>query len=310
EAAMKILVVDDSSVVRLLLREILESDGHEVVEAADGIEALVVLASMRPDLITMDVHMPGMDGYETARRILSKYPIPIIVVTASADPRAAVTAMRALEAGALAVVDKPESPTAPGFDSCVEHLLETIRRMSGLQVAAKPYEIVATSPRPDEELPVPSSVDIDAVAGRSIRLVAIGASAGGPVALRIVLQALRIPQPWAFVVAQHIAPGFIESLSEWLQSVSKIKPVVATDGIEPLANHLYLAPDGFHLEFHPDGRLRLTPVGSGELVCPSINRMFNSVAACYRNRTIGIQLSGMGRDGADGFAALASAGAL
>lgn len=303
---MRVLMVDDSAVARLLLREIIESDGHEVHEAVDGVEALIMMPRVKPDIITMDVHMPGMDGYETARRILSKYPVPIIVVTASADSRAALTAMRALEAGALAVVEKPLSPDQAGFDACVDDLLHTLRVSAGVKVAQlkvsadKAVASVATAPDADPR----------ALAGRRPSVIAIGASAGGPVALRVLLQGLTNPQPWSFVIAQHIAAGFVESLAEWLNAVVSLEVRLARN-LEPMRpGVVYLPPDGKQIEFAADGAIRLASPPASGTISPSIDAMFWAVARGFGAGAVGIQLSGMGRDGAAGLATMAARGAL
>ncbi|MEO4049011.1 chemotaxis protein CheB [Pseudomonas sp. CAU 1711] len=298
---MRVLIVDDSSVSRMLVRAVLEGEGYEVREAQDGDEALRLLAAYTPDIITMDVHMPGMDGYETTARILELYALPVVIVTASVDHFASSTAMRALEAGALAVLEKPTSPTSLDFADCVDELLRTLRSMSQVKIVRRkrrtPEDVGEASPL------VTFGAECDP------QLVAIAASAGGPLALKAFLQRLE-PQPWPLVLVQHIAPGFLPSFRDWLATLTGMQVQVAEQGRRLVANNLYLAPDAHHLGFSADRRVVLDSSPPEEHVRPAANHLFRSVAKCFGKRAIGIQMSGMGRDGAQGLAELHRCGAL
>lgn len=309
---MHILVVDDSPVLRMLLCGILEEDGHTVTTAVDGERALKLLETIHPDIVTMDVHMPGMNGFETTARILERYALPIVVVTSSANAKAASTAMRALEAGALAVVEKPGGPDTPNFERRTDELLRTLRNMSQVKVVRrhrkgdKPYASV-----PEFAVTRPGAVIAAAEhVGRTIDLVAIGASAGGPGALKTFLHSINQPQPWAFAIVQHIAAGFVPSFVQWLQSLTSLKVKIAEQDETLQPGHIYVAPDGFHLSVTPYHRVFLFEAAQGDLICPSADALFNSVAQSFGAHAVGIQLSGMGKDGASGLAQMATAGAL
>lgn len=298
---MRVLIVDDSSVSRMLVRAVLEGEGYEVREAQDGDEALRLLMVYTPDIVTMDVHMPGMDGYETTARILELYALPVVIVTASVDHFASSTAMRALEAGALAVLEKPTAPTALDFAERVEELLRTLRSMSQVKIVRRKRR---TSDEVDELSPL-VTLGVECAP----QLVAIAASAGGPLALKAFLQNLQ-PQPWPLALVQHIAPGFLPSFRDWLATLTRMPIEVAERGQRMQPNTLYLAPDGHHLGFSADRRVALDDGPPEEHVRPAANHLFRSAVQRFGRQAIGIQMSGMGRDGAQGLAELCRCGAL
>ena len=296
---MRVLIVDDSPVLRMLLRSVFEDEGFEVREADSGEQALRLLEGYRPDIVTMDVHMPGMDGYETTARILELYALPVVVVTASANAYAAATAMRALEAGALAVLDKPLGPGAANFEQRIEELLSTLRSMAQVKIVRRPRAVKAETAAPPR---APLSPEIP-------KLVAIAASAGGPVALKALLSRLAPNQPWPLLLAQHITVGFLGSFRDWLASVCSLSVSIVEHGQRLQPGVLYLPPDGSHLGVSAELRAQLQ-ASNGELYCPSADHLFRNVEQLLGNQAIGIQLSGMGRDGAEGLAELHRCGAM
>ncbi|MGB4073932.1 chemotaxis protein CheB [Pseudomonas sp.] len=300
---MRVLIVDDSVVTRMLLRAVLEAEGYQVKEASNGEQALQILLVYTPDIVTMDVHMPGLDGYETTARILERYALPVVVVTASADPYASATAMRALEAGALAVLEKPSGLGAPDFSERIDELLRTLRSMSQVK-------IVRRLRKAGEPMRQQSALQLSGLASSRPQLVAIAASAGGPVAIKSILQALSAQQPWALVLVQHIAPGFLQSFCEWLATFAPGPVAVAVDGQTLVPGTLYLAPEGLHLGFSANRSVLFDDGPLEEYVRPSADYLFRSVARQFGKQAIGIQLSGMGKDGAKGMLELSRTGAL
>lgn len=294
---MRVLVIDDSSVVRQLLRTILESEGYDVVEAGDGLRALELVTQVQPDMVTIDVHMPGIDGFETTQRLLQAYSVPVVIVTASANTKEAETAIRALAAGALAVVEKPRGPLHPQFYEHTEQLIQTLQRVQMLKVQPPP-------PRPCQMSADPQRWD------KPIRLVAIGASAGGPAALKLLLSGLDPACPWPILIVQHISAGFLDSFRDWLGLQSPL-PVHITQADEVLQpSHLYLSPEAHHLAVSRDLRVVLTRCEPRETVCPSISQLFDCLAGELQGEVLAILLSGMGRDGAAALARLKAQGAL
>nr|WP_298147201.1 chemotaxis protein CheB [uncultured Pseudomonas sp.] len=299
---MRVLIVDDSPSVRVLLRSVMEGAGLQVREAANGEQALHVLMSFTPDIVTMDVHMPGMDGYETTARILERHALPVVVLTLSCNAKDASTAMRALEAGALAVLEKPAGPHCANFETRVNDLLRTLLNLAQVKIVRRPYTPPLGTARallPKQNLQPEQPL-----------LVAIAASAGGPAALKVLLDKLLPKQPWPLLLAQHISAGFIDSFRDWLASLSSMPVHLAQEGQELLPGGLYLAPEGHHLGVDANLRARLERGNHNIPFCPSANHLFNSVAQSLGSRAIAIQLSGMGRDGAEGLAELHRLGAM
>ncbi|WP_028239825.1 chemotaxis protein CheB [Stutzerimonas azotifigens] len=300
---MRVLVVDDSPVVCMLLRAMLESSGAEVRVAVSGAQALEILGRYAPDIVTMDVHMPGMDGYTATSLILKQYALPVVVLTASTNLSESATAMRALEVGAVAVLEKPAGPDAPDFDQRTDELLRTLRVMSQVKVVRRPRSSA------QRIVPAPAG-RIGAAIATTPRLVAIAASAGGPAALKTFLQRLRPNQPWPLILVQHIAPGFLASFAQWLESVTSMSVRIASDGEVLHPGVLYLAPEGWQAGVAGSCRMRLEKCGLEQTFCPSADDLFFSVAKALGKQAIGIQLSGMGRDGAAGLSELRRAGAM
>jgi len=298
---MRVLVVDDSPVACMLLCAILESAGIDTRIAKCGEQALEILDSYTPDIVTMDVNMPGMDGYTTTARILQKHALPVVVLTATAN--AADAAIRALEAGALAVLQKPAGPEAADFDRHVDELLRTLRVMSQVKVVRRSsFKTVRMSSTASKRLP-PISTDIPTMVG-------IAASAGGPAALKTLLQRLNPEQPWPIILVQHISAGFIGSFRDWLERIAPIPVKIAKADQLFEKGVLYLAPDERLLGVTSSGHVRLESCRPEQLICPSADHLFHSMAKELGRLAIGIQLSGMGRDGAAGLLDLKNHGAL
>jgi len=291
ERAVQVLVADDSPLFREMLCGVIGAEaGYQVVGvAANGDEAARLARSLRPDVVTMDLHMPDADGFSGIARIMAETPTPILVLTSV--PAAAVT-FRALSLGALDILEKPE----PGADlGEYGHLLRSrLRLLAGVKVIRHLRGLRATPP---------------AAAGPGVRsdLIAIGASLGGPKALATLLRALPAAFPAPVVVVQHIADGFTEGLAAWLDQESELTVRVASDGEHLEPGLVLVAPTGRHL-LVGRGRVRLTDGPAVGGFRPSVTPLFRSVAEAFGPRACGVLLTGMGRDGADGLHALRHAG--
>ena len=299
---IRVLVADDSATVKEYLVYLLgEHPALEVVGTArDGVEAVEQAERLRPDVIVMDVHMPRMNGDDATRQIMERVPTRIVMVTASSSRDETSVAFRALGAGALTVVDKPGGPDYPGQAESARRLVEMVTLMAEVKVVRRwPRRERAAPPSP-----APARPD------RTIRVIAIGASTGGPQAVAAILAALPRDLGVPILVVQHIAPGFTAGLAEWLGQGVPLAVKVAGPGEQVRPGTVYLAPEGRHLGITRDGRIRLTQEAAEEGFCPSASHLFQSVAEAYGRSAVGILLTGMGRDGAKGLLTLRQAGGV
>ena len=296
---VRVLVVDDSPTARGLLVEILRSDAdlEVVAEAVNGREAIEMTKLHQPDVVTMDLQMPVMDGFEATRAIMAERPTPIVVVTASTSTRDVETSMRALRLGALNVLAKPVGLNAPDFDETCRHLVQTVKLMAAVKVVRRREQVVENGnvkPRPRLRR----------------RVVVIAASTGGPAALSRILGALRPDFPLPVLVAQHLSPGFVDGFASWLDSMSPLRVRVARDGdpIEP--GTVLVAPDDGHMLVGERGLVTISRRAPVDGFRPSATLLFSSAAGAFGERTVAVILTGMGRDGVGGLNAVRAAGGL
>ena len=293
---IKVLVADDSQVTRELLMQLLSSDpGIEVIGAVnDGRGALDYLDSgePRPDVVLMDIHMPGLDGFEATRLIMETRPLPIVICTATSDPRELAIAFRTMEAGALACVEKPVAPGSADFEPRARHLLQTIRLMSEVKVVRRwaRTRLAAAA--------VAGAVPKARATNAGVRVIGIGASTGGPPVLQTILSALPKDFPVPFIIVQHMARGFVAGMVEWLNQTTGLRVHVAAHGVSPLSGHVYIAPDDFHLRADAEGRIMLARDPPEGGLRPAVSVLFRSLATTCGPSAIGVLLTGMGRDGA------------
>jgi two-component system, chemotaxis family, protein-glutamate methylesterase/glutaminase len=294
---IKALVVEDSPVVREFLVRILNEDARirVVATARDGEEALEAVATSKPDVITMDINMPRMNGFEATRRIMETQPTPIVIVSGSWDPREVETTFQALDAGALAAIPRPMGIGHPDHAKSAHELVQTVKLMSEVKV-------VRRRPRPRSEgsapSPAPSVSPPIKRPETAIQVVAMGASTGGPPALMTVLSQLPKEFPVPVLVVQHMAAGFIQGFAEWLQHATGLPVQLAAQDERILPGHVYIAPDGFQMKVVAGGRISLDADDPENGVRPSVSCLFRSVAETYGANAAGVLLTGMGRDGA------------
>jgi two-component system, chemotaxis family, protein-glutamate methylesterase/glutaminase len=303
---IRAVVVDDSATVRELLVAILHNAGDiEVVgTGSTGKEAVRLVSRLRPDVLTMDIRMPVMDGLEATRWIMREVPTPIVIVTGSLMCDDIDLTMEALRAGALTVVHKPGLADSETCDKVVQ----AVRLMSSVLVIhhwnhRQRPALAATASRAFQ-------TRAEITQPRPLRVIGLAASTGGPAALATVLRGLSAQFPLPILVVQHITKGFASGLAEWLNHQTDLHVVLAGHGDAVLAGTVLLAPDDYHLEVNVQGVVELSkqPVYRG--LRPSANYLFQSLARAYGARAAGVILTGMGDDGCDGLETLHAAGGL
>ncbi len=292
---INLLIVEDSPVVQQLLKEIFSSDGgiRVIGIASTAEEGLEFLSRQKPDVITMDIVLPGMDGLETTRRIMETSPVPIVIVTASWEPTQVEKTFRALDAGAVAIVQKPSGPGHPDFQSTAENLARTVKLMAEVKLVKR-----WSGRRPGLSAPAELAAGLLGPSIPTIDIVALGASTGGPPVIRRILSELASDFPIPLLVVQHMAVGFQEGMVRWLQEATGFPISIARAGELVGSRHAYLAPDGFHLGVERTGRILLSLDSPEHGLRPSISFLFRSIASSFGNRAVGVLLTGMGEDGA------------
>lgn len=301
---IKVLVVEDSPVVRDFLVFILglDPDMRVVGTARDGEEALDAVRHMRPDVITMDIHMPKLNGLEATRRIMETDPTPIVIVSGSDNAQEVVTTFDAMEAGALAVLHRPTGPGHPDHEAMARELVQTVKLMAEVKVVRR---------WPKRSAPALRPVEMGlAQAPAKLRIVAIGASTGGPPVLQTILAALPKTFPVPVVIVQHMAAGFSQGFMEWLAQSSALPLHLAAHGELMLPGHAYLAPDDVQMKVVRHDRIMLTRDEPENGLRPSVSYLFRSVAEVYGCDAVAGLLTGMGRDGAEELRLLKERGAI
>jgi two-component system chemotaxis response regulator CheB len=297
---LRVLIADDSATNRALLTQILQSDSdiHVVAEAKNGLEAVELAQRLRPQVITMDIRMPRMDGFAATKEIMIVAPAPIVIVTGSSEGREVELAMHALRAGAATVLPRPAGPGAAQFDDEAHKFVATIKAMAQVKVVRR----WRRSPRAE------ATVRPAAGNGALVTAVAIATSTGGPAALQCLLSQLPATFPAPLLVVQHISPGFTPGLVAWLNTVSALRLKVAEHGEALLRHTVYLAPDKRHLGVTQRGTILLSETPPIHGFRPSGTFLFESVASVFGSSAVAIILTGMGEDGVDGLRAVRQAG--
>jgi two-component system chemotaxis response regulator CheB len=297
----RVLIVDDSAFVRQVLSEMLASDPSITVVGAapDPIVAREMIKALNPDVVTLDIEMPRMDGLAFLEKIMTLRPMPVVMIS-SLTQKGADTALRALEMGAVDFVAKPLIGLSEGFAALREEIVSKVKAAAGARIrplsSDKP-KVIRASPGP--------------AYSSSEKLIAVGASTGGVEALQQLLTAFPPDAP-AILVTQHMPATFTASFARRLDHCCAVSVSQAKDGERVLPGHVYIAPGGFHLELARNGanyvcRVHEKPEVSGHR--PSVDVLFRSVAHAAGANAVGIILTGMGRDGAAGLLEMRRAGA-
>ena len=302
---IRVLLVDDSALAREMIRRML-SNSHEIEiagTAANGAQALDLIPKLKPDIICTDLHMPGMGGLELTHEVMVRHPLPILVLSVSVQSDQTDNIFNMLNAGAIDVIAKPRGGLESDLDATARELIRKIRIASGVVVVSRHRRVAAETPKmaqPALRISAPSVP----------KIIGIGASTGGPQALELVLGQLPAGFPLPLVCVQHIAEGFMQGLVAWLAKLCRIEVRTAEEGAEPLAGIAWFAPEGRHLEIDERGRFHCSDADRGLGHRPSIDLALASLARCYGASTLGVLLTGMGADGAQGMLAITRAGGI
>lgn len=298
---IKVLIVDDSALIRGLFSDILSGDSEiEVVGTAnDPYEAREKIKDLRPDVITLDIEMPKMDGLSFLKKIMTLRPMPVVMVS-SLTQKGAESTLHALEIGAVDYVPKTGSQSFDA-DKLADDLIEKVKAAARARVPCPPHEVVKSKPKPLET----SKLD-------SKKIIAIGASTGGVEALREVITILPADTP-PIIITQHMPLQFTGTFAERIDKLSTINVSEAKNGDVLKPGYAYIAPGSHHMVLQKKGASYSCKLEDGELVSghkPSVDVMFNSVASLVGDRAIGVILTGMGKDGAKGLLTMKKSGAI
>ena len=306
---VNVLVVDDSALVRKLLTEVLNAHPRIRVmdTAVDAQEARQKIKQLDPDVVTLDIEMPGMNGLDFLEKIMTLRPTPVVMVS-TLTQKGAQASLRALQLGAFDYVAKPQGDLARSLGAYGDELHNKVIGAANANLTQ-----LATQVRCREQKPTELVFSSQPIRGESALapIVAIGASTGGTEAINSLLSQFPANTP-GVVISQHLPESFSESFAARLDQHSSMTVRLAKDGERILTGHVYVAPGDHHLEVYQDGAyfhcrvLHTEPVNRHR---PSVDVMFHSLANCARNRTTAVLLTGMGKDGAKGLKALKEAGA-
>lgn len=295
---ISVLVVDDSAFMIKAMRRMLGSDPaiRVVGEARDGIEAIRKIKVLKPDVVTLDVRMPRMDGLQALGRIMKECPTPVLMVSALTSEGGGVT-LQALQAGAVDFIDKSSCHTMMDIMNIAETLIQKVKVLAGVDL--KKLEISRPSPKPKALPPAP----VELSDGSPSHLVVIGSSTGGPMTLEAILTRLPKNYPGAILVVQHMPAGFTRSLAERLNQVCELEVVEVHEDEPILPGWVYIAPAGYHFTLrrendHFRANLSKEPLSFSHR--PSVDVLMQSVAEFWPRRTLGVILTGMGNDGTQG----------
>ena len=301
---VRVLIVDDSAVTREVLTALLNSDPEirVVGHASTGLEAVEMTATLRPDLVMMDLMMPGMDGMDATRRIMARHPTPVLFLSSFFDKDRSYTRADAIAAGALDVVEKPALMPDWRWQNSAGKLIQKVKALAKVPVIAHIHGA--------RKLLAQEEAQFESFVGPAADVVVIGASSGGPRVIEALLSSLPSTYALGIVVVQHMTDGFTASMLRWLQErcVLQIKVAEAGDAIVP--RRVLFTPENWHLVAGIGGRIHLSdsePVNGHR---PSIDVTFQSIAKVYGARSAGILLTGMGSDGAKGLLAIRQAGGV
>lgn len=309
---IKVLVIDDSAVVRQTLSDILKEDPdiEAVATAQDPYAAAAKLKSFIPDVITLDVEMPRMDGLSFLQKLMSQHPLPVVMCSSLTESNSA-TAIKAMEYGAVDIIQKPKLGTQRFFEESKVLICDVVKAAARAKVDRR---------TPTKQQPIPAKLNADVILAKGSNksmvqttetVVAVGASTGGTEALRIFIEMLPANFPGVCIV-QHMPENFTKSFAERLDSLSTVTVVEARDGDTVIPGKVLIAPGSKHMLLQRSGSRYYVQVKDGPLVCrhrPSVDVLFRSAARYAGPNAVGVIMTGMGDDGARGLLEMKEAGA-
>lgn len=319
EKKIRVLIVEDTLVGQHLLKGLLVDDARFEIAGVvnNGLQAIEFVEKNKPDVVSMDIYMPILDGVEATRRIMEKNPVPIVIVSSFYNPSEVKMSFKILEAGALTILPRPFGPGHPKFSETARNYRNTLKTISEIRVKALKTRRIVTEPGKKVEISIasrPAAVTRKAGEVSSefthAEVIAIGASAGGPQAVRALLNSLPSDLNIPVMVVQHIDKNFAEGYCEWLGTMSGLPVIMASHGLSMLPGHIYLPPGDHHLGLSRRGVISLSKNPPEKGLRPAVSYLFRNVYHTYGKDCIGVILSGMGMDGAEELRMLHSAGAV
>lgn len=298
---IKVMIIEDSPTCRELLKMVLQTDdGIKVAsEFSNAEDAIKAMKEQKPDIITMDINLPGISGLEATALIMETNPIPIILLSNEFEKETMFTTFDALKSGALTALKKPPAPDSETFPGYSKNLIFQVKALSDIRLVTrkkKKFEIDQKAERFPDKTQTP--------------IVAIGASTGGPPVIQEILQGLNRNFAFPILFVQHISSGFVGGMVEWLRNTTEINVELGRDGQMALSGNLYIAPDDFHMTVDANGLIHLSKDPVCQKPRPSVSTLFSSVASNFGSNAIGIVLTGMGKDGTEGLKEMRNNGAL
>ena len=305
---IKVMIVEDSYIKQKLLAHILNSDPAITVvdTAGSGEEALLKLEKYKPDLITMDVELPGMDGFETTDKILFKYPIPIIIITSLRSKHNNEQLQKAMrKSGSLYLLDSPPSPWSPDYENHAKKIVKIVKLLSATKMITRRHIINNKKKmykNHTEDADTKSLISTEAVKRRNdsnkIKLIAIGVSTGGPTVLHKILSELPEDYPLPILIVQHISIEFDKIFVTYLKTSCNLNVKIAENNESIKGGVIYIAPGDKDMQLTNKNRLLIKKLDNKKILHPSVAVFFESVAVNCGKHALGIILTGMGADGA------------